>query len=122
LADFYADENFRHPVVEALRCRGHDVLTCQQAGQANRGIADATVLNQALALGRILLTQNCDDFRHLHEANQPHCGIVNCSYDPDVEGLAQRIENAVNNQTPGGRWLVRVKRLNLGGPPRAKNP
>ena len=32
MAAFYADENFRLPVVEALRRLGHDVMTCQEAG------------------------------------------------------------------------------------------
>src|SRR5208337_217682 len=33
MAAFYADENFRLPVVEALRRLGHEVLTCQEAGR-----------------------------------------------------------------------------------------
>jgi hypothetical protein len=39
---------------------------------------------------------------------------VACTYDPDVEGLAQRIQDAVSQQEPGGRWLVRVCRPNPG--------
>jgi Domain of unknown function (DUF5615) len=34
VAGFYADENFRYPVVEALRRLGHDVLTCQEGDLA----------------------------------------------------------------------------------------
>jgi uncharacterized protein YukJ len=55
LAQFYADENFRRPVVEALRRLGHDVLTAQEAGRAGIGIDDDTVLADAAA-DRILLT------------------------------------------------------------------
>jgi len=58
VADFYADENFRYPVVEALRRLGHDVLTCQEAGRADQGIGDDVVLADARAQGRIVLTQN----------------------------------------------------------------
>jgi hypothetical protein len=54
LPSFYADENFRYPVVEALRRLGHDVLTCQEAGRAGSGIEDDAVLADALALGRIV--------------------------------------------------------------------
>jgi hypothetical protein len=36
----YADENFPLPVVEALRERGHDVLTLQETGQGGRGMSD----------------------------------------------------------------------------------
>ncbi len=40
MARLYADENFSLPVVEQLRQLGHDVLTCQEAGQADQGIPD----------------------------------------------------------------------------------
>jgi Domain of unknown function (DUF5615) len=122
LADFYADENFRYPVVEALRRRGHDVLTCQEAGRGEQKIPDLDVLADANALGRIVLTQNRGDFKQLHQLGLPHVGIVNCSYDPDTEGHARRIEEAVCKETPGERWLVRVTRANLGGAPRPKKP
>lgn len=121
MATFYADENFRYPVVEALRGRGHDVLTCQEAGRANLGLDDDVVLADALSRGRIVLTQNCDDFKHLHRQGLPHVGIVNCSYDPDTEGLARRIEEAVLNEARGERWLVRVTRPNLGGTSRPRS-
>ena len=38
MASFYADENFRYPVVEELRRLGHDVLTTQEVGRAGHGI------------------------------------------------------------------------------------
>jgi hypothetical protein len=37
---FYADEDVDYDVVLALRGLGHDVLTAQEAGQANRRIPD----------------------------------------------------------------------------------
>lgn len=40
MADLYADEDFSHPVVEQIRGRGHDVLTAQEAAQADRAIED----------------------------------------------------------------------------------
>ena len=110
MAAFYADENFRYPVVEALRGRGHDVLTCREAGRANQGLNDEIVLADALESGRIVLTQNCDDFKRLDRQGLPHVGIVNCSYDKDTEGHARRIEEAVLKEAPGERWLVRVTR------------
>jgi len=36
MARLYADENFPLPVVEALRLRGHDVLTAFEAGKPGR--------------------------------------------------------------------------------------
>jgi hypothetical protein len=114
VAAFYADENFRYPVVAALRRLGHDVLTCQEAGRADQGIADEVVLSDALAMGRILLTQNREDFKKLHRSGLPHRGIVVCTYDRDTEGLAQRITDAVAKEEPGGCWLASVVRPNPG--------
>jgi hypothetical protein len=118
LASFYADENFRYPVVEALRRLGHDVLTCQAAGRAGSGIEDDVVLADALALDRIVLTPNRKHFIRLHNGGQPHKGIVVCTFDRDAEALAQRIDRTVSAEPPGGRWLVRVNRPNPGGSPR----
>jgi hypothetical protein len=107
LAQSDADENFRSPVVEALRLLGHDVLTAQEAGRAGLGIDADTVLVDAAAAGRILLTQNRRNFIRRHNAGSPHQGIVVCTYDPDAEALASRIDEAVAGP---GRWLLRVNR------------
>jgi Domain of unknown function (DUF5615) len=44
MARLYADEQYPYPVVEYLRILGHDVLTVQEAGQANQKISDPDVL------------------------------------------------------------------------------
>jgi hypothetical protein len=110
LAHFYADENFRYPVVDALRRLGHDVLTAREAGRAGAGIDDDTVLTDAASASRILLTQNRRDFIRRHNAGFRHLGIVVCTYDPDAEELARRIDAAVAAAGPPGRWLLRVNR------------
>jgi hypothetical protein len=121
MAAFYADENFRYPVVEALRRLGHDVLTCQEAGRADQGIDDSTILADALGMDRIVLTQNRDDFKKLHRRGLPHRGIVICTYDPDTEALALRISDAVAREEPGGRWLASVVRPDpSGGAPKKR--
>ena len=40
MAELYADEDFSYPVVEQLRRLGHDVVTAQETGQADRGVPD----------------------------------------------------------------------------------
>jgi hypothetical protein len=110
LASFYADENFRYPVVESLRRLGHDMLTCQEAGRAGQGIDDDVVLADALALGRVVLTENRRHFIRLPNAGQDHRGVVVCTFDRDAEALARRIDAAVAVEQAGGRWLVRVNR------------
>ena len=112
MASFYADENFRYPVVEELRRLGPDVLTSQETGRAGQAIADEIVLDDARAKSRILLTQNRDDFKKLHRDGLPHHGIVVCTYDRDAAALSQRIDEAVSREEPGGRWLVSVVRPN----------
>jgi predicted nuclease of predicted toxin-antitoxin system len=114
MASLYADENFRYPVVDALRRLGHDVLTCQEAGRAGQSIDDPDVLSDASRMGRILLTQNRDDFRKLHRKGLPHKGIVICTYDVDADGLAVRITEAIGREKPGERWLASVVRPNPG--------
>ena len=49
MAFLYTNENFPVKVTVALRALGHDVLTSQEAGQANQAVADADVLRFATA-------------------------------------------------------------------------
>jgi predicted nuclease of predicted toxin-antitoxin system len=93
MAQFYADENFDYPVVERLRAMGHDVLTVQEAGE--RGGDDAHVLATATVAGRAVLTYDRRDFTRLHVNNPVHAGIVSCSWDPDADALADRIDQMV---------------------------
>jgi hypothetical protein len=114
LALLYADENFPHPTVEELRRLGHDILTAQEAGQANRRIGDDAVLAFAHGLNRAVLTQNRKHFRNLHNAGQTHSGIVICTIDPDFIGLAMRIDAEIAGETAAvgslaGR-LIRIVR------------
>ncbi len=44
MARLYADEDFSYPVVQRLRQLDHDIVTAQEAGQANQGIEDEVVL------------------------------------------------------------------------------
>lgn len=90
----YANENFPLQVVGALRQLGHDVLTSQEAGQANRAI-DEDVLAFATEQERALLTINERDFMRLHRRDAAHAGIFLCSQDVDVQGQAERIHQAI---------------------------
>jgi hypothetical protein len=71
MALLYTDENFDHPVAAHLRSLGHDVLTAQQAGQANQAIPDSQVLAFAAAQGRAVLTFNRRHFVRLHQRTIP---------------------------------------------------
>jgi hypothetical protein len=73
VAAFYADECFPLPAVEALRRRGHDVLTAAEAGHANQRVPDHAVLTFATRTGRAVLTLN----RHVAPAGtSPPAALV----------------------------------------------
>ena len=95
---------------QELRRLGHDVLTAQEAGQANRRIEDDDVLAFAGAQGRAVLTFNRRHFVRLHTSGQAHAGILVCTRDPDTAGLAARIHEAVSNYRLPDARLIRITR------------
>ena len=110
MASLYADEDFPHPVVAELLALGHDVLTAQDAGQANQKIPDAHVLAYATALGRAVLTHNRRDYFRLHKASAEHAGIIACTHDQHVAALARRIHDALTNVADLRGQLIRITR------------
>ena len=96
MARLYADENVPYPVVEELRRLSHDVLTILEDGKANQRYPDASVLQDAMTHGRIVVTLNRKHFRRLHAQDTLHAGIVLCTYDPDFEGQARRIHELLS--------------------------
>jgi hypothetical protein len=111
MARLYADEDFPLPVVEELRRLGHDVLTVQEAGRANQGIDDATVLADATADQRAVLTHNHVDFRRLHQQGFLHRGIISCTQDPtDPVGIAHRIHAAIAPRSDLMNQFIRIIR------------
>jgi hypothetical protein len=91
----YADEQFPYEVVEHLRNFGHDVLTVQEAGNANLKIPDDLVLAFAGSNERVVLTLNRKDFKRLHRSLPHHAGIIICTDDADRIALAERIHAAI---------------------------
>lgn len=83
MARLYADEQCPYQVVELLRILGHDVLTVQEAGNANRKVPDEDVLAFATSQNRAVITQNRKDFLRLHRLSNNHAGIIACTNDRD---------------------------------------
>ncbi len=111
MALLYSDEDFPHPVVDKLRLLGHDVLTAEDAGQANQKLPDDTQLAYATSLLRGILSHNRRDFIRLHRASTQHAGIIVCTRDPATDALAQRIHEALE-KTPDLRGqLIRIYRM-----------
>jgi hypothetical protein len=110
MARLYADEDFSYPAVERLRELGHDVVTAEEAGQANRKTTDQEILASATGGGRAVLTFNRRHFIRLHRQVSSHAGIVVCSRDPDVLALARRIDESLRGYPSFENQLIRVDR------------
>src|ERR1700688_1004874 len=116
MAQLYADESFPGPIVRHLRALGHDVLTAHEDGRANQKIADPGVLARATALGRAVLTNDRDDYHHLHAADPNHAGIITCSRDPDFSAVGDRIHAAMTALPTLVGQLIRIVRPNIPPP------
>ncbi len=99
-------------MVLEFRQRGYDILTSQEAGQANQGIPDEDVLTFATQNQRVVITLNREDFIALHRSGISHQGIIICKTDRDYTGQThalyahlQQIEDLKNR-------LIRVKKQN----------
>ena len=113
---FYSNENFPIAMVDLLRSRGYDVLTSYEAGQANQKIPDDEVLRYATNVGRIVITENRQDFINLHFTTSSHAGIVICKADRDYAGKVQVLHDFFTHDTqPMDNRLLRVMKQNLKG-------
>ena len=110
MARIYADEHFPRIVSEFLRTVGHDVLTVQEAGNANLGIPDSEVLEFATSNDRAVLTLNRFDFIGLHKHQPNHAGIIVCKDDRDRNRLAIRINEVISREEALRGKLIRVNR------------
>ena len=75
---FYLDEHVQLALAEAMRARGVDVLTTQEAG--NTGVADMRQLAFATENKRSLFSYNKGHFARIHyqwmSIHRPHAGII----------------------------------------------
>jgi predicted nuclease of predicted toxin-antitoxin system len=110
MASFYADEQFPKATSIALRSLGHDVLTVQDAGNANQKIPDQEVLAFATEQDRAVLTLNRYDFIRLHKQSSAHTGIIVCSENTNFLRLAEKIHEAVSPINNLNEQLLRVYR------------
>ena len=110
MALLYSNENFPLPVVVELRHLGHDVLTVQETGKADRSTSDEDVLAFAASQERAVLTLNRKHFFRLHKETVQHAGIIACTFDPDFAGQAQRIHEGIAGAGELSGKLLRVNR------------
>jgi uncharacterized protein with PIN domain len=70
---FYCDEHVDRAIARALRKRGVDILTAQEAGML--GAPDEDHLRLAASQRRVILTQDAD-FLRMHKSGVSHMGII----------------------------------------------
>ena len=109
MARLLADENVPLPVVEALRSHGHDVVRLVDS-VLRRGTPDIDVLAFARLERRAVVTLNRKDFFRLHREQPDHEGIIACTFDPDFDGQARRIHDALLGGGVLHGLLLRVNR------------
>jgi hypothetical protein len=101
----YLDEDAqRGSLVKALRERGVDAETANEAGLRN--IADAQHLAYATAQGRVLYSFNVGDYNRLHaeylSRNETHAGIILAQQQRYSTGeQLRRLLRIVNMKTAG---------------------
>jgi predicted nuclease of predicted toxin-antitoxin system len=83
---FYTDEHIHPAIVSALRKRGMDVLTAQEANML--GVSDANHLQFAVSQGRVILTQD-SDFLRLHQRKMSHNGIIYVHQKTPMGGIIE---------------------------------
>ncbi|XGB40198.1 MAG: DUF5615 family PIN-like protein [Cyanobacteria bacterium LVE1205-1] len=110
MANLYADEQFPLKATQHLRRLNHDVLTVQDADNANQGIPDDEVLTFAAQQNRAVVTLNRRDFIRLHQQNVNHAGIIVCKDDRDKVQLVERIDPTIQSELPLTGKLVRVQK------------
>ncbi len=117
------NENIPKSVVQALRNRGHDVLSTKES---LRGSRDELILDRAQAESRLVVTQDKDfgelAFRQGQRAEQ---GVILFRFngdDPDLE-LARMVEVIESRPDWTGLFAVATEdRLRIRPLPKASNP
>ncbi|MEA5571311.1 DUF5615 family PIN-like protein [Calothrix sp. UHCC 0171] len=111
---FYSNENFPIAMVNLLRADGYDVLTSYEAGQANQGIPDDVVLQYATKMGRVLITENRQDFIDLHRTTPNHAGMIIFKSDRNYAGKVEAIIDFLNEDSRSlDNRLLRVMKQNI---------
>jgi hypothetical protein len=96
----YTDEHIFRDLAKALRDRGYDAESCQEAGLAGKGISDEGHLEHTARAGRAILTHDRSDFLRLDtewkRTGRQHAGIIVAQPIADFGELLRRVERHLN--------------------------
>jgi predicted nuclease of predicted toxin-antitoxin system len=96
---FYLDEHIHPGIAHALRSRGIDVLTAQEAGRAGSSVPDPIQLAYATVSGRVFVSGDWDFLgysAHVH----PHAGVIILPRRVDVGTAALYLEIVATTGSP----------------------
>jgi Domain of unknown function (DUF5615) len=111
---FYFDEHVHGAITRGLRRRGVDVFTAQDDGRGHT--PDPILLDRALALGRVTVTQDVDFLREAHRrqaAGEAFAGVAYCSEDLRAIGRYVNDLELIANIDDLTDWMNQVKYLPL---------
>lgn len=83
---FYCDEHVDLAISNALRKRGIDILTSQEANML--GASDSDHLQLAVSQSRVIFTQDTD-FLRLHKSGINHYGIIYTQQSTPIGKIVQ---------------------------------
>ncbi len=93
---FLADESCDACMTRILREDGHDVLAVSGIHQ---GANDSTVINLALSMSRILLTEDKDFGQLVYASGHGHCGVILLRYPfPLRRHITEQLSTLVRNR------------------------
>jgi hypothetical protein len=107
--ELYLDEDVHAFIAHALRLRGWDVLTTQEAQR--READDLDQVNFATSRGRAIVSYNVRDFARLHyellRSGEAHAGIIVATQDDPRRNLRAlfNLLNAVSGKAIRGQLL-----------------
>jgi predicted nuclease of predicted toxin-antitoxin system len=99
MAKLFGDENFSAQALVSLKDLGHDTQSIFEAGLANQKITDREILEYASRNDRAVLTFDRRDYYKLHQESPKHAGIIACTFNPDNQELAQRIDQEISRES-----------------------
>jgi hypothetical protein len=113
----YTDEMVDIRLARALRSRGYDVESCQEAGRSNQQIPDEDQLSYAAGQGRAIFTFNFVDYLDLDArwkaAGRRHAGIIISGEIRQFSELLRRVTWHLDHFSPDDQddvvlWLSTV--------------
>lgn len=96
---FCFDEHIDPLIAQALRTKGIDVLTAQEAGRAGLGIPDTIQLAFAGVHQRVMVTGDWDFLNYAYSVH-PHAGVVILPRHVDIGTAALYLELIASTVPP----------------------